>query len=152
MHYFAFLVVSSFSKRVCNSICYNPLTTGLGIREKTPCWDISYKLRAGGLSVKARCYAVVVLADNSTFSLAFSTIWPHFAHSPQTNHTGTEVISHLGLTGRASASESWGCGFESLLGQGFFTCLCPLRHMRLERNYLISVLERGQLQCSSALL
>ena len=38
MHYFAFLVVSSFSKRVCST------TTGLGIREKTTCLDISYKL------------------------------------------------------------------------------------------------------------
>ena len=33
----------------------------------------------------------------------------------------------------------------------FFTCLCPFRHTWSKQNYPISVSERGQLQCCTAL-
>ena len=56
-----------------------------------------------------------------------------------------------GSEARVSFSESCVCGFDPYLGQDFFTCLCPLRHMWSEWNYPISGLsERGQLQCRIA--
>ena len=51
--------------------------------------------------------------------------------------TMRNYINH-GSTRRASAPKSRGHGFDTHLGQDFFTRLCPLRHMRSMRNYPIS--------------
>mgnify|MGYP001795434040 CR=1 FL=1 len=77
--------------------------------------------KAGRLVSLADCYAVIVLADNATFLLAVNRIAASRWHSA--------IIT--------SALLSWGCGFESHLGQDFSTCLCPLRHTRSVRNYPI---------------
>ena len=55
------------------------------------------KLGLGRLSGKASCYAAVVLADSATFSLAVNSMVA-FAHSPQTCHTDTYVISRRFLS------------------------------------------------------
>ena len=82
---------------------------------------------------KVGCYVVVVVADNAKFSLAVNRI-SHTVRKPPTlidilSATVAQPVEH-----RPQILE-----VEAHLGQCFFTCLCPLRHMRLERSYPISV-------------
>ena len=59
---------------------------------------------------------------------------PH--HSIKTDHKYYYVITYSGSSSSAADLETGGCGFDSHQGQILFTCLYPLIHMRLERNYL----------------
>ena len=77
------------------------------------CYDNSYHIcnlklaaKAGRFVGKAGCYAVLVLADNATFSLAVNCMAAYRTQPANRSH---------------------------------YTYLCPLWHMRSERNYPISV-------------
>ena len=73
-----------------------------------------------GFSFSRQCNSMASFRQNST------TI-PH------------QVTCCLGSTGRISATHPGVRGFESKLGQVFFRCLCPLRHVRSMRSCPMSV-------------
>ena len=87
--------------------------------------------KAGRLVGFADCYAVIVLADNATFLFALNRMAAFPSDFAIIAHNTTRG---RGSVGRASAAYSWGCGFESQLGQDFSTYLCPLRHTRSVRD------------------
>ena len=89
-------------------------------------------IKAGRLVGLADSYAVIVLADSATISLAVNRIAAFRSHCAVIAY---KIIGCRGSVGRASDQQLWGHGFESHLGQDFSTCLCPLQHTRSERNY-----------------
>ena len=108
---------------------------------KIPMWYIHewHYGKAGQFVGKADCCAVAAIADNATFLLAANRMAVFRSQSQNQQHCPLDNICCCSSTGRPSASEASSCGFESHLGQYFFTCLYPPRHMRSVQSYPISV-------------
>ena len=92
-------------------------------------------LKAGRFVGKAVYYAVVISADNATFS---STAWPHFGHNPKINHiilfssaAEAQPVEHQPhIHEVVGSSPTW---------DSIFSRFCTFLHTQSEQNYPISV-------------